>query len=115
MPALSGSYAVQVTQNNCTDTSTCINVALAGIAQPSAPFAVRIFPDPTTDQVHIDMGLAATGGELVLYDANGRELMRRIYGATPIINFSVAQLDAGLYFIHLRTAEGGGVYRLVKH
>jgi hypothetical protein len=113
-PTASGSYAVEVTKNGCTDTSACYNVTVAGIADAGTALAARIFPDPATDRVQIDLGRHAGNVSLVVNDVNGREVVRREYGAAQVINWSVASLEPGLYFIHLRTEDKEGVYRLVK-
>lgn len=113
-PTESGSYAVAVTQDGCTDTSACMAVIVAGIAGPAPALQARLFPDPATDQVRIDMGRTVHALSLVVNDVNGREVMRREIGTAGVVDVPVARLDAGLYFMHLRSAEGDGVYRLIK-
>lgn len=41
-------YAVEVTQNGCTDTSTCVNVTGVGIGETHDQPSVRVFPNPTS-------------------------------------------------------------------
>ena len=42
-----GSYAVEVTQNGCTDTSACVNVTGVGIDDRSIENTITIFPNPS--------------------------------------------------------------------
>jgi|21_taG_2_1085346.scaffolds.fasta_scaffold02376_4 hypothetical protein len=45
--AANGSYAVEVTQNGCTDTSACVNVTGVGIDDISIENTITIFPNPS--------------------------------------------------------------------
>lgn len=69
-PALDGSYAVEVTENGCTDTSACYTVVGVGIDESSgAPFHAWL--DPANDRVVVS---DAPGAVLMLTDAIGRTL-----------------------------------------
>ena len=112
-PPISGSYALLATQNGCSDTSACVNVAVAGISENGMGH-VRIFPAPARDRVQIDLGQPMGQVALTMNDVNGREVLRKNFGAVQTIDLSLMKLEAGLYFIHISTAEGEGVYRVVK-
>jgi hypothetical protein len=47
-----GDYAVIVTQNNCSDTSDCVNVSVLGINELTTG-TLTVFPNPTNDKVTI--------------------------------------------------------------
>ncbi|QQR87689.1 MAG: LamG domain-containing protein [Flavobacteriales bacterium] len=67
-PSLDGSYAVEVTQNGCTDTSACYTVVGVGIDESNnAPFHVWL--DAVNDRVVV---ADAPGAVLMLTDAIGR-------------------------------------------
>jgi hypothetical protein len=109
-----GSYAVSVTQNGCTDTSYCHSVTTAGISEHAPALQASIYPDPATDRVRIDLGHPVAQVVLWVRDMNGREWMRRAAGSAASMDLSITGLAPGMYAIHLRSAEGSGVYRLVK-
>ncbi|MGE0637613.1 MAG: T9SS type A sorting domain-containing protein [Bacteroidia bacterium] len=48
-PQASGSYAVIVTQNNCSDTSSCYPVLITGMDEVSANHIVIIYPNPSSE------------------------------------------------------------------
>jgi hypothetical protein len=112
-PLVSGSYALLATQNGCSDTSACVAVTVAGVAE-NAMGHVRIFPAPATDQVRIDLGQHMNQVSVEVSDVHGRVVLRKAVGTAETITLPVVQLEAGVYFIHLLTSEGEGVYRLVK-
>ncbi|MBS1569000.1 MAG: hypothetical protein JST45_06100 [Bacteroidetes bacterium] len=112
-PPVSGSYALLATQNGCSDTSACVNVAVTAVAE-NALGQVRIFPAPAKDHVQIDLGQPLGTVALTMNDVNGREVMRKNFSAVQTINLPLGHVEAGLYFIHLKTAVGEGVYRVVK-
>ncbi len=109
-----GSYALKVTQNGCTDTSSCHSITTAGITEFGQALRASVFPDPATDQVRIDLGHPVPAVALTVCDMNGREWVRKEYGNAASIDLSIKDLAPGMYVIHLASPEGSGVYRLVK-
>lgn len=53
-----GIFAVMVTENNCTDTSICINIAGLGIKELMEAFNIAIYPNPNAGSFFV-----STGGE----------------------------------------------------
>jgi hypothetical protein len=109
-----GSYALMVTQNGCTDTSSCHTVTTAGITELGQALHASVFPDPAMDRVRIGLGHSVPQVSLSVCDMNGREWLRKAYGNTASLDLSIADLAPGMYIVHLRSPEGNGVYRLVK-
>lgn len=113
-PAVSGSYAVEVTHLGCADTSACVNITVSAIADQAALLHARIFPDPATDHARIDLGRTVHNLAMDITDVNGRLVDRLMVGTAQTVDLTTAHLEAGLYFIQLRSPEGGGVLRLMK-
>jgi len=51
-----GNYAVEVTQNGCIDTSLCINVSNANILENTFGNQLKVYPNPTKDEVTVELG-----------------------------------------------------------
>jgi hypothetical protein len=51
-----GNYAVVVTENNCTDTSTCINITGIGMNEMKGAFNITISPNPSTGSFFVFSG-----------------------------------------------------------
>lgn len=109
---VNGSYAVQVVGNGCTDTSSCHSIITAGITQRGSYPEAAVFPIPATDRIHIAVGHAVGEVTVTLLDLNGREILRRELGSASTIEIPVEDLNAGIYLVRIRTAEGSAVYRV---
>lgn len=104
-PSVDGSYAVEVTQNGCTDTSACYAVVGVGIDESSgAPFHAWL--DPANDRVVVS---DARGAVLMLTDAIGRTLRTE-----PVVGarweMPLTGLPNGQYLVVVRK---GDVWRSV--
>ena len=68
----SGNYAVEVTQNGCADTSACENVSNLGISEIATN--INLHPNPTSDQITIDIKGYNGPVHIEVYDLQGRLL-----------------------------------------
>lgn len=102
-PNVDGSYAVEVTQNGCTDTSACYTVVGVGINEAhGAPFHAWL--DPAHDRVVVS---DAPGAVLMLTDGIGRTLRTEtVVGARWEV--PLTGLPNGQYLVVVRK---GGVSR----
>jgi hypothetical protein len=105
---LNGSYAVEVTQNGCTDTSACQNIILGIGDYINIPHVV-IYPNPASTKLYID-GLA-TFASVEVYDISGKLLISIQLNTNQI---DISPLAKGLYFIKLSTEEGSVVRKFEK-
>ncbi len=55
-----GSYAVEITQNNCVDTSACNAINSVGILENTFDNEITVYPNPTEGIVKIDLGAVFT-------------------------------------------------------
>ncbi len=100
----SGSYAVELTQGLCIDTSDCVMISITGLAHDIMDSQISVFPNPATDVVTVEVSKAQLSIEVVaLYNALGQEVMRY---DMPIGHFRI-QIDlrdysSGVYFLGLR-------------
>jgi len=51
-----GSYALMITANGCTDTSSCYAILTTGLTEKTFSNMLTVFPNPTTDQLTVDLG-----------------------------------------------------------
>src|SRR5690606_38357929 len=51
-----GSYAVEITQNNCIDTSACYTITTLGVLENTFKNGLTVYPNPTRGIVTIDLG-----------------------------------------------------------
>lgn len=109
-----GSYAVIVTQNGCTDTSACYSVTTVGILENSFNNDIRVFPNPTSGILKIDLG--ETFSELIvsIIDVNGKLIKQLTFKNT---NFFELNLDvqSGIYLLTINSGNKKATIRLIKN
>lgn len=92
-----GSYAVEVTQNGCTDTSDCVTIVGAGLREGTGPPAFLRY-DRVAEALLVQ-GYA--GAELTVFDAIGRPVrVVRVRGTNE--RLPVPVLSEGLYTAMVR-------------
>lgn len=107
-PAANGDYAVIVSQGNCTDTSACLTVSTVSIERNAFAREIRLFPNPATEYLAVDLGDRYQEIELRVYDLNGRLVARqslRGRQAQSQLSLNVQALSSGIYFLQIR-ADG---------
>ena len=87
----SGNYAVEVTQNNCTDTSTCETVTVVGL-QETKKSELLLYPNPTTGILTIE----GAEGIASVYDIYGRLVLTANTNTLDISNAAM-----GIYFVRV--------------
>ncbi len=113
-PTQSGSYAVIITQNGCTDTSACIPIVVAGIGNVSSNAHVRMFPNPTSHLLNIDVDPSVGPEAVEVHDLTGKRVMHRIVNGRSRITFSVAHLPAGMYYVTVKGRAATHTLPLIK-
>ena len=108
-PAVTGNYAVEVTENGCVDTSACFLVDYTGLDDLSSA-SLLVYPNPSNDG-YFTIQFEGTISAVVLFDMLGRtiEVPFNVEGGT--LNASL--LDAGTYVININSNKGVFIEQLV--
>lgn len=114
-PEVSGSYAVEVTQFGCADTSACVDVIITTLGAEAMAQRPKVFPNPAQDHVRVEIGATAPGVVLSIEDATGRCIRQQVVNGAEAVSLSLLGMEAGVYFIRLRSGQADVVSRLVKH
>ena len=110
-PTTTGNYAVEITLNNCTETSVCTLVDFTSLEELSEMEGV-VFPNPVKDVFEItNFDQMGTITSMALLDGSGR-VVHELSSDQSITD--IAHLDAGVYFLKIRTAAGQSIVSLVK-
>ncbi len=100
-----GNFAVSVTQNNCTDTSICISIYNVGWNNLHSS-DIQIHPNPTTDQITIQIDDFNEPIESKLFD-----LRSNLLGTYKTKNISLKKYAKGIYLLKINYA---GIVKEVK-
>lgn len=121
-PKSNGQYAVIVTKNGCTDTSSCIAMNSVSTQDYNTNISVVVYPNPTDDITYITINNTSINNDLQLslYDISGKiiyqqELKNNMGNNT--FAFQTSDLAAGVYFIQVSSQKAHLIHEklIIKH
>lgn len=110
----SGNYAVEVTENGCKDTSSCISVNLSGIEDNSFAAGVQVYPNPSTGIVNLEFAQLQGHLTVDLRTVTGQTLRTYEINQENSLQIELNQ-KAGIYFLVMHNEEGQqAIIKLIK-
>ena len=108
-----GNYAVELTENDCVKTSLCVSVTTVGITEFGKNISINTYPNPTTNNIHLESGEEMNDVELVLTDVHGKLISKQKYG---ILSKTIIELgkSPGVYSLSIKTQENQTTLKLFK-
>ncbi len=111
-PVQNGSYAVIVTQNNCSDTSACFNIVNVGMNESKQATAITVYPNPAAELITVVINPGLLGTSYVVVDKLGRTVLYGTFNSEST-TISLAGLSSGLYSV-LYGKQNQQSYKLMK-
>jgi len=109
-----GSYALEVTDNGCIDTSFCTIISNIGLAENDQFKGVHIYPNPNAGLVNIDLG-ELKDVSINVYDILGQLIYQKENINSDYFQFELNQVRHGVYIIELGVSGETKQYKLVKN
>jgi hypothetical protein len=110
-----GSYAVEVTQNRCADTSACYQVITIGLEGIPARDEITIYPNPIKNAIYFEFPNTADYVEIELYDGLGKQLMRISEKGEMLFYLNTSSLSPGIYFVKYSIGDNSrGIKKILK-
>ena len=98
-------YAVVAQQDGCADTSACYAITSIDVRQlPNAP-TLRLYPNPTTQQMTLDLGQAYRRVGLRLKSTTGQIIRQQVYEQIQWVDWSVEALPSALYWLEVQLED----------
>jgi len=77
--------------------------------------SIRLFPNPTNGQLTLFNENNMDIETITIFDFNGRTIQELVVEESSInINFSIANIAQGIYFVKIKTNEASFVKRVLK-
>ncbi len=114
-PSTGGSYAVVCTQNACVDTSSCYTVSFVGIEDIGLQGSVKVYPNPASDMLNIEMGKVYELTDVRILNILGKEVIHKRFEREQLLKINLAKLSYGPYFVQIQTSKENAVIRIVKN
>ena len=108
-----GNFAVELTENGCVDTSSCVEITTVGILENTFCQEINVFPNPTSGKVRITFEEALNNAEITLTDLQGRIVFTQKLDVTKEALLEI-EGDAGVYFLTIKTPNEKSLVKLVK-
>ena len=99
------SCCLEVTSNNCVDTSECELVANVGVLENSFGQLLQVFPNPTNELLNISFGNSVKEVFIQVEDITGKMVQRNQYKNTQLITMQL-NVPKGIYLIQISDGEG---------
>ncbi|OFY77696.1 MAG: hypothetical protein A2281_18095 [Bacteroidetes bacterium RIFOXYA12_FULL_38_20] len=106
-----GNYAVVITQNSCSDTSSCVSISTVNINGTDITRRITIFPNPTNSTFTISG--AETNSSVCIYNSIG-ELLTPDRLIKTSATFDLSDYPEGVYYIMIKTDSIVSLQKLVK-
>ncbi len=110
-----GSYAVELTENGCIDTTDCVTISTVGIKRLDDYIKILVYPNPITkDEVSISIEKTLTDVKLRLTDMQGKVISTKAYDTMSDVTLKMPY-PAGVYFLRIISSEGETSIKLIKN
>lgn len=110
-----GSYVLTVTDEfGCTHTSAPTQITVTNLEDNFLDTkAFEVFPNPTDNEVSIELNQSFGDYSLTMYDMLGKVVWKTTT-SEEILNINMSHLNTGIYFIELKSAQGTVRKKLIK-
>ncbi len=95
-----GHYAVEVTNDNCVDTSACYEVTGIGLVQLEFG-TYRVYPNPAHDRLNLELPSSISSGVVTIKDMNGKVCSRAMVSSSR--SEHSIELSPGIYILHFES------------
>ncbi|MCO4813325.1 MAG: T9SS-dependent M36 family metallopeptidase, partial [Flavobacteriales bacterium] len=97
-----GEFAVIVTESGCSDTSACMTVSTIGIVENNFGTDINVYPNPTSQDVTIDLGAEYSNIEIRVTNALGQIIDSKLINASNSIDITLDGAS-GTYILEITT------------
>lgn len=110
-PTINGSYAVEVQENGCIDTSNCVIINSLTLNNMEGSSKINIYPNPANETVSIELNNAIFA--ILIRNSLG-QIVERKESVTDNLTLDITTYASGVYFITLYSPSADTiVYKLV--
>jgi len=107
-----GNYAVVITQDGCSDTSSCYSVVEVGILQNTLSNKLTIYPNPTTNLATVSLGATTRYVRASLRNVIGETISMHEFHMIEQFSLEINGVP-GFYFIEIETDSGSKAVRKI--
>ncbi|MDC0257743.1 T9SS type A sorting domain-containing protein [Crocinitomicaceae bacterium] len=110
---VNGNYAVELTENGCVDTTTCVSITTVGVEENSFGNEFKIYPNPSDGNFGINLGGSYQNVQILITDISGKVIQSKNITKAQNMNLSITN-PAGIYIVSINAGNKNAIIRLVK-
>ncbi|MEL7533702.1 MAG: T9SS type A sorting domain-containing protein [Bacteroidota bacterium] len=103
-PSSNGSYAVEITQNGCVDTSRCFAITRVGLLENDFGDQFALYPNPSEGVFFIELGGTYAEIKLKVYNASGQVVQESAFYDAQRLSLRL-EGPAAYYFVEVLADE----------
>jgi len=103
-PLTNGSYAVQLNQSGCIDTSACVVINSVGINEHAFAESFTVYPNPSNGKIFIQFNGIQTEVNLTLYSILGELIQQISVSNSALIPFEM-NIKSGIYLLKVSNSD----------
>lgn len=109
-----GHYAVEVTQNNCTAISECVEIKGIGISEETLIREVKLYPNPTNGNTILEV-IGLKNITIFVTDITGKEIYRDEPDNDSRIIIPATNFRKGLYLVKIQNSNYQKIVKMIKN
>ena len=110
---MNGSYAVELSENGCIDTSACVAITMIEIVENSFEHKITVYPNPTSGNFSIDLGAIYESSAVSITDISGKLIDSETISKSQILNLNIKE-PAGVYIVSIQAGDKKAIIRIIK-
>ncbi|MCF8374032.1 MAG: T9SS type A sorting domain-containing protein [Bacteroidales bacterium] len=114
VPTISGSYAAQIYNGTCFDTTACVTIVLLSTPSILDIEEISLFPNPVNDEITIDFKNPISETQISVYNLTGQMVFSQVNFSGTNFNLNTKSYDAGIYFLKISNWENALHLKFVK-
>ena len=111
-PVNSGNYAVEISQSICKDTSDCYYVQVTGIIENDFGDLLKVFPNPTSGVIIVELGSYLDILDVKVTDISGRIIDQHTYKNIDRFDHTLKG-NPGIYILQITNHNKNAVIRIL--
>ena len=109
----SASYAVEVRDGACVETSSCLLITGVGIIENSFENDIKLYPNPTNGLLTIELGGTFEDIEVSVTNDIGQVVISRKETGSKF-SIDLINQSSGIYFLHLKSNDKMALFKVLK-
>ncbi len=109
-----GSYALEVSKNQCVGVSSCYAVTTVGILEDTFETQIIVYPNPTNGNISLDLGGIYPETLVKIYDTNGKLINQLKFENKNILELYIHGAN-GIYLIDIQPGSQKALMKVIKN